>query len=91
MTAEELQELEQSLDSTGPLGIEFKFPDGTRYDWDPVLQATVEISPAGERFVVALQDGEIRRVRELPASTAGVPVYASEVRSETSRLRARRP
>jgi len=36
-------------------------PDGTRYEYDVVLKRTVEITPSGERFPVALSDGKLRR------------------------------
>ena len=36
-------------------------PDGTRYEYDPVLKRTVEITPSGERFAVTLVDGKLQR------------------------------
>jgi hypothetical protein len=36
-------------------------PDGTRYEYDPILKRTVEISPSGERFPVKLVDGKLQR------------------------------
>lgn len=36
-------------------------PDGTRYEYDAVLKRTVEITPSGERFPVALVDGKLIR------------------------------
>ena len=36
-------------------------PDGTRYEYDPVLKRTVEITPSGERFPVTLVDGKLQR------------------------------
>ena len=35
--------------------------DGTRYEYDPILKRTVEITPSGERFPVTLVDGELQR------------------------------
>ena len=39
-------------------------PDGTRYEYDPVLKRTVEITPSGERFPVILVDGKLKRDSE---------------------------
>ena len=36
-------------------------PDGTRYEYDPILKRTVEVTPSGERFPVTLVDGELQR------------------------------
>jgi hypothetical protein len=36
-------------------------PDGTRYEYDPALKRTVEITPTGERFPVTLVDGKLQR------------------------------
>jgi hypothetical protein len=36
-------------------------PDGTRYEYDPILKRTVEITPSGERFPVTLVDGKLQR------------------------------
>ena len=35
--------------------------DGTRYEYDPILKRTVEITPLGERFPVTLVDGKLER------------------------------
>ena len=35
--------------------------DGTRYEYDPILKRTVEITPSGERFPVTLVDGKLQR------------------------------
>ena len=42
-------------------GPKHALPDGTRYEYDVVLKRTVEITPSGERFPVALSDGKLRR------------------------------
>jgi len=34
--------------------------DGTRYEYDPILKRTVEITPSGERFPVTLVDGKLQ-------------------------------
>ena len=36
-------------------------PDGTRYEYDPILKRTVEVTPSGERFPVTLVDGKLQR------------------------------
>ena len=36
-------------------------PDGTRYEYDPILKRTVEITPSGARFPVTLVDGNLQR------------------------------
>ena len=36
-------------------------PDGTRYEYDPILKRTVEVTPAGERFAVTLVGGKLER------------------------------
>src|SRR5215471_7121341 len=39
-------------------------PDGTRYEYDPILKRTVEVTPSGERFPVRLVDGKLQRDSE---------------------------
>ena len=46
-------------------------PDGTRYEYDAVLKRTVEITPSGERFPVALVDGKLKRDLEKIARRKG--------------------
>jgi hypothetical protein len=46
-------------------------PDGTRYEYDAVLKRTVEITPSGERFPVALVDGKLKRDLEKIACRKG--------------------
>jgi hypothetical protein len=36
-------------------------PDGTHYEYDPILKRTVEVTPSGERFPVTLVDGKLQR------------------------------
>lgn len=43
-------------------------PDGTSYDYDPVLKAVIETTPQKKRFIVSLRDGEFARIRELAAN-----------------------
>jgi hypothetical protein len=49
----------------GPDG---RLPDGTHYEYDPDLRATVEVTPSGERFPVALVSGELKRDLEKVAA-----------------------
>jgi hypothetical protein len=42
----------------GPSG---SLPDGTHYEYDPILKATVEVTPTGDRFRVTLVDGTFVR------------------------------
>ena len=39
-------------------------PDGTHYEYDPVLKATVEVTASGERYPVTLVDGRFIREGE---------------------------
>ena len=59
-TAEEQQAFDESLNFTGeePLGIDPALPDGTLYEWDPILKVTTETTPDSRRFVVELREGE---------------------------------
>src|SRR5213080_3987476 len=56
MSDGERQQLMQVLGSLTGLqeGPKEGFPDGTRYEYDPDLKTTVEVTPSGERFPVAL-------------------------------------
>jgi hypothetical protein len=45
----------------GPTG---GLPDGTYYEYDPSLKATVEVTPSGERYPVILVDGRLVRASE---------------------------
>ena len=46
-------------------------PDGTRYEYDPILKRTVEVTPSGERFPVTLVDGKLQRDSERPIGRKG--------------------
>ena len=63
MSTEERQQLMQVLASLSGLqeGPEEDFPDGTHYEYDAALRTTVEVSPSGERFPVALVAGKLQR------------------------------
>ena len=45
--------------------------DGTCFEYDSVLKRTVEITPSGERFPVALCDGKLKRDSETIARRGG--------------------
>ena len=66
MSAEERQQLMQVLASLTGLqeGPKEGFPDGTRYEYDPDLKTTVEVTPSGERFPVVLVAGKLQRKSE---------------------------
>ena len=36
-------------------------PDGTRYEYDPILKRNAEVTPSGEQFPVTLVDGKLQR------------------------------
>jgi hypothetical protein len=63
MSPAERQQLMEALGSlTGShKGPHEGFPDGTHYEYDPDLKRTVEVDPSGERFLVALNTGKLRR------------------------------
>ena len=46
-------------------------PDGTHYEYDPILKRTVEVTLSGERFPVTLVDGELQRDSERPIGGRG--------------------
>jgi hypothetical protein len=46
-------------------------PDGTRYEYDPILKRTVEITPSGKRFPVTLVNGKLQRDSEKTAARKG--------------------
>jgi hypothetical protein len=52
----------------GPDG---RLPDGTHYEYDPDLRATVEVTPSGERFPVVLIDGKLQRNSEVLLARKG--------------------
>jgi hypothetical protein len=57
------------LDGGSP--IDGRFPDGTHYDWDDALQATVETAPDGKRYIVDYQKGNgLMRIKELVRGAA---------------------
>src|SRR6516164_1530632 len=66
MSAAERQQLMEELASLTGLqeGPDAAFPDGTRYAYDPVLKRTVEITPSGERYPIALVGGKLQRESE---------------------------
>ena len=73
MSTEERQQLMEALGSLtglqdGPNG---QLPDGTRYEYDPDLRTTVEVTPLGERFPVVLVDGKLQRDSETLVARKG--------------------
>jgi hypothetical protein len=63
MSPEERKKLLKGLEALTGLqeGPKNALADGTRYEYDPVLKRTVEITPSGERFAVTLVDGKLQR------------------------------
>jgi hypothetical protein len=63
MSAEERQQLMQVLASLSGVqdGPEEEFPDGTHYEYNVELKTTVEVTPSGQRFPVALVAGKLQR------------------------------
>ncbi len=49
-------------EGTGPDGV---FPDGSFYDYDDALQATIETAPDGRRYIVKFENGDLVRNKEL--------------------------
>jgi hypothetical protein len=48
-----------------------RFPDGTVYDYDDQLHATVETAPDGRRYIVKYQKGKgLVRIQELVRGAA---------------------
>ena len=73
MSAEERQRLMDALGSltglqAGPNG---QLPDGTHYEYDADLRATVEVTPSGELFPVVLAEGKLQRDSETLAARKG--------------------
>jgi hypothetical protein len=66
MSAAERQQLMEALASLTGLqeGPDEAFPDGTRYAYDSALKRTVEITPSGQRYPVALVAGKLQRASE---------------------------
>lgn len=72
MSTEERQQLMEILGSLTGLqeGAHEEFADGTHYEYDPKLRATVEVGPSGERFPVALIGGKLQRESQTMARKA---------------------
>ncbi len=71
------EELNRYLDQLGDEltgeepGTDGRFPDGTVYDYDDELAATVETAPDGRRYIVKYQNGQgLVRLKELVRGAA---------------------
>jgi len=66
MREAERQQLSKALGSLSGLqgGPNGTLPDGTHYEYDPALKATVEVTPSGDRYRVTLVDGKFIREGE---------------------------
>jgi len=66
MSAAERQQLVQTLGSLTGLqgGPDEAFPDGTHFEYDPSLRKTVEVTPSGKRYPIALVGGKLLRQSE---------------------------
>jgi hypothetical protein len=73
MSDEERQRLMEVLENLIGLqdGPDGRLPDGTHYEYDPDLRATVEVTPSGERFPVVLVDGKLQRNSEILLARKG--------------------
>ena len=73
MSAKERQRLMEVLGSLTGLqgGPDGQLPDGTHYEYDPVLRTTVEVTPSGERFPVVLVEGKLQRDSEALVARKG--------------------
>ena len=73
MTVKERERLMEVLGSLTGLqeGPDGQLPDGTRYEYDNDLRATVEVTPSGERFPVVLVEGRLQRDREALVARKG--------------------
>ena len=57
-------ERRQLMEALGSLTGLQEGPNGTRYEYDPDLKRTVEVTPSGERFPVALVGDKLIRDSE---------------------------
>jgi hypothetical protein len=66
MSEAERQQLSKALGSLAGLqgSPSGSLPDGTHYEYDPTLKATVEVTPTGDRYPVTLVDGRLVREGE---------------------------
>lgn len=73
MSVKERQQLMEVLGGLTGLqeGPDGRLPDGTHYEYDPNLRATVEVTPSGERFPVVLVDGKLQRECEALVARKG--------------------
>ena len=73
MSAKERQRLLEVLGGLTGLqdGPDGQLPDGTHYEYDPVLRTTIEVTPSGERFPVVLIEGKLQRDSEALVARKG--------------------
>jgi hypothetical protein len=66
MSETERQHLSKTLGSLTGLqgGPAASLPEGTHYEYDPILKATVEVTSSGDRYPVTLVDGRLIREGE---------------------------
>jgi hypothetical protein len=66
MSETERQQFSKTLGSLTGLqgGPAASLPEGTHYEYDPILKATVEVTPSGDRYPVTLVDGRLIREGE---------------------------
>jgi hypothetical protein len=87
MSAVERLQLMEALGSLTGLqeGPQEQFPDGTHYEFDPDLKSTVEVTPLGERFAVALVAGKLQRQSEKAGRYIDQPSNADDFGKEVHR------
>lgn len=87
MSAVERQQFMEVLGSLTGLqeGPQVQFPGGTYYEFDPDLKTTVEVTPSGERFPVALVDGKLQRQSEKAGRYIDQPSSADDFGKEVHR------
>ena len=66
-----LDELPDLLADGDSIPIDHRFPDGTTYDFDGELNATIETAPDGRRYVVEYKKGRgLVRMKEVGVGIA---------------------
>ncbi len=71
-----LDELPDLLADGDDTPIDNRFPDGTTYDFDDDLNATIETAPDGKRYVVEYKKGQgLVRIKEVSAGIAQQMIF----------------